>query len=55
VAAQKTKVAKQFQVQAVRNDVEKQLEENVEESTMHQESFSAEMGVQSIFFWFLPQ
>lgn len=34
VAAQKTKVAKQFQVQAVRNDVEKQLEENVEESTM---------------------
>jgi hypothetical protein len=36
----------------LRNDIEKELEENVEEITMHQESFSAEMGVRSTFFGF---
>jgi hypothetical protein len=39
----------------LRNDIEKELEENVEESTMHQESFSAEMGVQSNFFGFFQK
>jgi hypothetical protein len=52
VGAQKTKVAQQFQLQALRNDIEKHLAGNVEESTMHQESFSTEMGVQSNFFGF---